>query len=569
MKKIIEAEGGELVLRDTEGNVAIIPANQRIAAQQLLKSGCNECVSNIVRGLPKMADYAQEGTLVEKKPEVSEKVSNYRQNIANFYNKAKESAYKDDADNDIIHKTPYPKPGEGTPIPEGYNCIRGVCTLINEASPGTLSGITTGNITWGGKASEEGFYSPKYKEFSEEGFYRGDIIQYGTSRKNYVKHRTTADAQALQKSMTPATENDFIGTHATVVLDIEDTPEGKVYTIGDNRGNEEMQARKFTHEQLLDRFKGYSYKFKAFRYNPEKVREIQDKQSRGKLSLEGQGPYSHMFEPGRKKEFNFEGVPGINLETLEADKYFDGSMADSDAVNKLMKIYSEGFNEVGRISGLEPNTLEKLVKKQIGIAAQETGFGQKGSYLLKEPLPNTIIPALRKNKQIEKILDKTGIRSKPKGWMHDYYDKNIEGVADQYSLEEFKELVKEEISTTGETYKDPFKAATIAPASSGWWQQKEPSLRGKHLGYDAGFMNTRKQAMSSLLLAVDNYHSLKDRYPDASEDKLIDLTTLMHSAPASAFLDRYVKYYYDNPEEEVNYISKVNNFVNAITKDKE
>jgi hypothetical protein len=63
---------------------------------------------------------------------------------------------------------------------------------------------------------------------------------------------------------------------------------------------------------------------------------------------------------------------------------------------------------------------------------------------------------------------------------------------------------------------------------------------------------------SSLALAVDNYHKLKAKYPDLSEEQIIDLTTLMHNAPGKALEPRFVNYYLKN--NDVDYIDKVKSF---------
>lgn len=68
MTKQIEAEGGELVLRNKNGSVAIIPARHRQEVLDMLKSGCTNCLNDYISKLPKMKDVAKDGTLIDDPP---------------------------------------------------------------------------------------------------------------------------------------------------------------------------------------------------------------------------------------------------------------------------------------------------------------------------------------------------------------------------------------------------------------------------------------------------------------------------------------------------------------------
>lgn len=61
MNKKIEAEGGEIVLMDENGNYAIIPKNLRESVLKHMSTGCNDCISKIVRTLPHDPDKASGG----------------------------------------------------------------------------------------------------------------------------------------------------------------------------------------------------------------------------------------------------------------------------------------------------------------------------------------------------------------------------------------------------------------------------------------------------------------------------------------------------------------------------
>jgi hypothetical protein len=55
----VEAEGRELVLRNSHGDMAIIPKKYRQEALDMIKEGCNGCLDNLISTLPKVSDYAK------------------------------------------------------------------------------------------------------------------------------------------------------------------------------------------------------------------------------------------------------------------------------------------------------------------------------------------------------------------------------------------------------------------------------------------------------------------------------------------------------------------------------
>ena len=59
----VEAEGGELVLRNNFGDYAIIPKDSRDKVKKLIEEECWSCIDDFVKDLPTYNDYAQEGSL--------------------------------------------------------------------------------------------------------------------------------------------------------------------------------------------------------------------------------------------------------------------------------------------------------------------------------------------------------------------------------------------------------------------------------------------------------------------------------------------------------------------------
>jgi hypothetical protein len=61
--KKVEVEKNELRIENDFGDVAVIPSKYRIEVQDAIKSNCHSCIDGIVESLPKMKDYAGDGTV--------------------------------------------------------------------------------------------------------------------------------------------------------------------------------------------------------------------------------------------------------------------------------------------------------------------------------------------------------------------------------------------------------------------------------------------------------------------------------------------------------------------------
>jgi len=60
----IEAEGGELILQNEFGDIAIIPSKDADKIRDLLDSNCNGCIDSFIRELPILSNYAKDGTIL-------------------------------------------------------------------------------------------------------------------------------------------------------------------------------------------------------------------------------------------------------------------------------------------------------------------------------------------------------------------------------------------------------------------------------------------------------------------------------------------------------------------------
>jgi hypothetical protein len=104
--------------------------------------------------------------------------------------------------------------------------------------------------------------------------------------------------------------------------------------------------------------------------------------------------------------------------------------------------------------------------------------------------------------------------------------------------------------------------------SKGKFQQKNLSERGRYMRdllypNGSGFDNESQQFISSLSLAIDNFHLVKEQYPDFNDTDLINLTTLMHNAPGKAMSRDFVMHFLkgDQTSSVVDYVNNVNNSV--------
>lgn len=66
----IEAEGGELIIKNEFGDFAIIPKNKASEVERMLTEGCFGCIDELVSGLPVMEDFAEDGTLIPREDPV-------------------------------------------------------------------------------------------------------------------------------------------------------------------------------------------------------------------------------------------------------------------------------------------------------------------------------------------------------------------------------------------------------------------------------------------------------------------------------------------------------------------
>jgi hypothetical protein len=60
----IEVENLEIAIKNSHGDIAIIPADKVGWVKRKLAEGCNECIDLLVASLPTNKDYAEDGSVI-------------------------------------------------------------------------------------------------------------------------------------------------------------------------------------------------------------------------------------------------------------------------------------------------------------------------------------------------------------------------------------------------------------------------------------------------------------------------------------------------------------------------
>lgn len=93
MSKIIEAEGGEILIKNSLGSYAIIPKKDAAIIEKYMKDGCHDCIDNYVVNLPDYetaAGKAEDGVLLSDDPtNPTPKLEEARKWVSNWFSNRK------------------------------------------------------------------------------------------------------------------------------------------------------------------------------------------------------------------------------------------------------------------------------------------------------------------------------------------------------------------------------------------------------------------------------------------------------------------------------------------------
>ena len=452
---------------------------------------------------------------------IKSKKEQYQDKIKNNYQSYLESV------NNITPYTPTTKEGH-------MNCIHGVCTVIEGTGAKKFTQEYTGNMTFADARKKEGFYEV---DPSKEGFEIGDIIQYARTKSKAA----TMGRFNTSNSLTPVNKNDLIPQHAKIILNKYIDEDGITrYVVGHNGGEDiffitpDTDNGDVKEETLLKHYKeGYNTYDGLIvnRYDPDSVDKMEGEKKAELDIIKGKNNYASLYNIPPKITIKRE-IYDTNLNKRVVE--------DFGKSRELLDYYKKNYRKLGKTANMPPYLLNQLFHNQVGIAEQESKTGEDLG--TKRFVPEVFLPTVRKLKDAV---------SSSEDWVKDYWSKNANNVKANYkSIEDFKNHLNKNNKLSKEAREYMFYNS---PKSKGIFQQKELSKRGRVLG--SNFDTPENQFLSSMYLAIDNYHLLKNKYPALSENELIDLTTLMHNAPGKALTKEYVDYYLKN--NDIDYVNKV------------
>ena len=91
-KQNIEVEGGELLIQSKEGHYAIIPAKHRQEVMDMVKDGCDDCINEYIKTLPKDSDYAPDGSLLPDWDKVKATLNPYNWGVPDYSDRGSRDA---------------------------------------------------------------------------------------------------------------------------------------------------------------------------------------------------------------------------------------------------------------------------------------------------------------------------------------------------------------------------------------------------------------------------------------------------------------------------------------------
>ena len=491
--------------------------------------------------LPKM----QDAGFLEPTPEVQTdptrpSTEEYRKNIQQNYNSFLQTN----------SKTPFI-----TGVTEGgMNCINGVCSFVKGTGAKQFTRDTyTGNATFNDNLEKEGYYTV---DPTKEGFEIGDIVQYS---------RRKGRAERFGGKTTPLTENELYPQHAKIVADkfVDDNGETQ-YVIVHNSGEEKLFKKTISETDLLSHTKGYLsgiHKFDGLlvqRYDPEMVAQRKKEREAQKEVLQGNNEFASEYTiPVNSISFT------KNVQTLEGDDY------EKQVNSDLAKIYTENYSKLAKMSNMPKSTFDKMLALQVAIQHIESGKGGLRS-VAKEAIPDLLLDESRKASDALgsalDTLDSTYNKlvgndtDGPKNWIDIYWEDNAENVREKFETKEnFISYLNRDNKLS--PYAKEWAYYNSA-RSKGAFQQKELSERGRFLSLDPKLESYTDQALASITLMMDNYHRAKKKYPDATEEELLDLSVLMHNAPSKAMTPEFYRYFVKN--KDVDYVNEVKRYVPNI-----
>ena len=704
-KKPVEAEKGEIIIRNSNDDIAIIPKEISNNVNALIENGEFSTVDKIVSDLPSYGYYAEEGLAVPKgdedktyaifqditgrpwskakelgytdgsveqnislrndliagkfnddytpeqvvftphdvsvKPEkvdintLSLLTNDYDLELPTYYDKGKLKNNDPDSDakaikvsrEDYINNISdyYNKVTNNGENPElfkyvasnkltenGENCIYGVCSLVEEASPETLSKKYTGNQTFRDVFTQEGFEEQLLSEDLIPTLEKGDWLQFGENKgdiagatyvgdtyidddgneKSWKKGSSEWVASQWTKQIgeNPESYNDYIPTHMSIILDKYEKDGETYYVYGNNSGQDEMTANVMTEKQFKQHYKnaidnlGYS-QVRKYRYSPETAEKVSEYemlnksyeasfQARKQAVEENYTPLpkeSSVADFAKDFYDDYKGIRkdlsvGYARDPKEIDAAFKDVMAIGIQESNLDNEYVTRYHDNEGIESVIEGTLDWA--KQFGV----DNLGPLGYTAAKSAKAK-----MTENEMVDLATERGyEVKNHIPNWKRQINVDKL--VKEGYSKDEALDKTRKEMGVYV-----PYAQNTDMVRSKGAFKQKQPSSYWlKRIKKDSPSFksaasltftgkDTRKtQIENAIGLYLENYDRAKKKYPDENDEFYRQVAILAHNSPSAAFNEEYVNYFIkgeDNPypkDSKSNYITQALKYKDAL-----
>jgi hypothetical protein len=573
MSKNIEVEGGEIAIQNESGDIAIIPIKDVARVKKMLKNPAE--LDEYITGLPKMADYAEEGTVVNKDENNNTDSPLLNDFIIDVDNPKVLDKYAAKYKN--IHKTSNPKRDEqGKVIPGEYSI------------PGCVAGALNCNTDL--VASKLG-KSPIRKMINDTGVSPKDSKYSLPSKPLHSLPKDFAPNQSIDAwEMADFMEGENIGTsyyekgegttydkyktNLPSDLDYKNIPLGAVILQGDAEGEYIPEGIKGK-ARHLSTVVGFDKDGVPLTYDYGKIRRVTNSMHPITKVITPKGyenySYSKMTDTYKKKASSL----GYK-ENVSREKYSNPS------VNTIYKSLDEVATRVGVDNNISKNTMELLKDRVVGIGVQESNLGNTGDEdvsALREAkialdstaIGNSIFKP--QAKIIESVKNFIGNSSNVKPRQ----DWEVEIVAHEKSKgdkEKFKSYYKhlrEAIpspsskSVNLESSVGPFSIKDMPDYAKNKFNINKEDLYGINKGMQEELNVGAKASLSHL---VENYNKLKKKYKSSklTDEQLVDLATVAYNNNSKVDHPLFVKHYIENSDLKDNYLTKVKNYSKKYKK---
>ena len=594
MNKNIEVEGGEIAIQNESGDIAIIPVKDVAKVKKMLKNPSE--LDSYVAGLPKMSEYAEEGTIINTnvdtdntKPKVStnSRLSDFiidvdNPEVLNEY--AKKYAR--------IHKTSNPKRDEsGNIIPGEYDqpgCVAGALNCNTDFVAPKL-GVSPIRSMLHDKVKD--VKNSKYsipskpllalpKDFapnqSIDAWEMGDVMT-GEGIGSYLFEK--GDDTEYDKNMPNYPKG----------LDYSNIPLGAIILQGDAAG-EYIPGDIKGKPRHMSTVIGFDKDGVPLTYDYGKIRRITNtmKPITKIVSPKGYENYSYSKMKGNyDKE-----IMDLGYDIKDTDKEYKYK---NESVNNIYKSLDKYDKQIGHDFKIPKDAMEMLKNRVVGIGVKETNLNNTGdeditlgrelainlgdsfigNEIAKPSIKNDLI--INSLKTAYNKLTNNYDYSKPE--KHDW----------ELEVEAFK-LAKGDKELEKKLYN---KARSIYPKPG-----SKPSNRKKNLESSVGAfaiknlpeyaknilkidksdlygstVGTQEEISKGSVVALthlaENFNKFKEEYKDLnlSNEELVDLVTVAYNNNSKPKSKKFIEYYIkDKGKLSDGYLSSVKEFSEKYTK---